>query len=61
MTTTLPIIKDPVCGMTVDAKTALHADYKGQTFYFCSPACRTTFLASPEDVAKKGKAGGCCG
>jgi YHS domain-containing protein len=40
--------QDSVSGMTVDAKTALHAEYKGQTIYFCRPACRTTFLESPE-------------
>ena len=39
---------DPVCGMTVDPKTAMHkADYKGQTYYFCSAGCKTKFQASP--------------
>ena len=28
---------DPVCGMTVDPKTAEHkAEYKGVTYYFCA-------------------------
>jgi YHS domain-containing protein len=39
---------DPVCGMTVDkSSTDLTADYKGQTYYFCSPGCRTAFVANP--------------
>ncbi|MDZ4816568.1 MAG: YHS domain-containing protein, partial [Verrucomicrobiota bacterium] len=27
---------DPICGMTVDEATALHAERDGKTFYFCS-------------------------
>jgi P-type Cu+ transporter len=39
---------DPVCGMTVDPRTAKHkADYKGQTYYFCSVGCETKFIANP--------------
>jgi Cu+-exporting ATPase len=36
---------DPICGMEVDEKTALSAEYEGQTYYFCSPGCRDQFLA----------------
>ncbi len=36
---------DPICGMEVDEKTALSAEYEGQTFYFCNPACRKKFLS----------------
>jgi P-type Cu+ transporter len=40
---------DPVCGMTIDPQTAKHrADYKGHPYYFCSPGCRTKFIANPE-------------
>ncbi|MGZ3411596.1 MAG: YHS domain-containing protein, partial [Xanthobacteraceae bacterium] len=40
---------DPVCGMTVDPATAKHrADYQGQTYFFCSAACREKFIATPE-------------
>jgi len=40
---------DPVCGMTVDPATAQHrADYKGETYYFCAPGCRTKFVGNPE-------------
>ena len=39
---------DPVCGMTVDIRTAKHrADYKGQPYYFCGGGCKTKFLANP--------------
>ena len=38
---------DPICGMTVDEATALHAERDGQTFYFCSDHCRQKFLSTP--------------
>jgi Cu+-exporting ATPase len=43
--------KDPMCGMTVDEATALHAEHNGQHHYFCSEHCRKKFLsqsAQPE-------------
>jgi P-type Cu+ transporter len=39
---------DPVCGMTVDPRTARHAEYQGATYYFCSEACRSKFLTDPK-------------
>ena len=42
------MIKDPICGMTVDEATALSAERDGETFYFCSDHCRQTFLAPPD-------------
>src|SRR5689334_8741797 len=43
------IVKDPVCNMDVDPATARgSAEYKGQTYYFCSPGCVTRFNADPE-------------
>ena len=38
---------DPICGMTVDEATALHADRDGEAFYFCSEHCRKEFLSTP--------------
>ena len=39
---------DPVCGMTVDPKTAEHkAEYKGVTYYFCAAGCKSKFVANP--------------
>jgi Cu+-exporting ATPase len=44
-----PAAIDPVCGMTVDPHTAKHrADYRGHAYYFCSPGCRTKFIAEPQ-------------
>ncbi len=42
---------DPICGMTVDESSALHAERDGETFYFCSDHCLQKFLATPA-VAK---------
>jgi len=40
--------KDPVCGMTVAVKHGgRHAEFKGQTFHFCSEKCQTKFKADP--------------
>ena len=39
--------KDPICGMTVDEATALHAERDGVTRCFCSEHCRTAFLSAP--------------
>ena len=52
--------KDPICGMTVDEATALHAERDGKTFYFCGNHCREKFLTAPA-VEKTDKSGGCCG
>ena len=46
--------KDPVCGMTVDEKTAAgQSVYKGQTYYFCSTGCKKSFDANPEKYLGK--------
>lgn len=46
--------KDPVCGMQVDEQSAAaKADYRGKTYYFCSPACKATFDKTPEKYASK--------
>jgi len=49
---------DPICGMTVDSSTRHRADYRGQTYYFCSAGCRQKFLANPDKYAEKGQQGG---
>ena len=42
-------MKDPVCGMDIDPKTAAgKSEYKGQTYYFCSPGCKKSFDKEPE-------------
>ncbi|MBK6316051.1 MAG: YHS domain-containing protein [Blastocatellia bacterium] len=46
MTTT--VVKDPVCGMTVDpAQAARSVDFNGETFHFCSTGCADAFVAEP--------------
>ena len=46
--------KDPVCGMQVDEKTAAgKSEYKGQTYYFCSPGCKKSFDKEPEKYVNK--------
>jgi YHS domain-containing protein len=46
--------KDPVCGMTVDEKTAKYkSEYKGKTYYFCAQQCKTTFDKKPSKFASK--------
>jgi P-type Cu+ transporter len=48
---------DPICGMTVDEKTALQAELEGQVFYFCCDGCRRKFLSrsseAPIPIIKK--------
>jgi len=41
-------VVDPVCGMSVDPKTALSAEVDGKTYYFCCEGCRTSFVAEPK-------------
>lgn len=43
------MVKDLVCGMEVDPKTAANkSEYKGQMYYFCSPGCKKDFDKEPE-------------
>ncbi|HKP38890.1 MAG TPA: heavy metal translocating P-type ATPase [Pyrinomonadaceae bacterium] len=45
---------DPVCGMAAGPESAGGAyEYKGQTYYFCSPHCRQKFQADPERFLSK--------
>src|SRR5256712_5505748 len=49
---------DPVCGMTVDEKTApASAVHNGTRYYFCAPGCKRTFEKDPEAVLKGGSRG----
>ena len=51
-TSRMPDVKDPVCGMTIDAEAAAgQSRYEGQTYYFCSTECRTKFDANPRQFA----------
>lgn len=39
---------DPVCGMTVQTRTARSTVHDGRIYYFCSSDCRERFEAAPE-------------
>lgn len=42
---------DPACGISVDPDdTSLSVDHDGETYYFCSEACRDHFVSDPEGV-----------
>ena len=44
------IERDPVCGMTVDPKTAKHTHiHSGEEYNFCASRCREKFMVAPED------------
>ncbi len=55
------VTRDPICGMTVDEATALHAERDGRTAYFCSDHCRQKFLSAPAGAKPESKSGGYCG
>jgi len=48
---------DPICGMTVDEKTARSAVRDGVTFFFCSEGCLRKFTGDPVPAATPP----CCG
>ncbi len=42
------LVTDPVCGMSVDPKTATqHVDHMAAAYFFCSAGCRSTFEKDP--------------
>jgi len=42
------LVRDPVCGMSVDPATAeQRVEFGGSTYYFCSPGCRSKFERDP--------------
>jgi P-type Cu+ transporter len=52
------LVKDPVCGMSVDPRDDRHrAEVGGSTYHFCSNGCKTKFIANPASyLAEKPKA-----
>jgi Cu+-exporting ATPase len=52
-------VTDPVCGMQIDpSQAAGQSQYEGQTYYFCSLACKRQFDASPQQYVSKRTAQG---
>jgi len=48
--------EDPVCRMQVRPETAAaSAEYRGKTYYFCAPGCKTTFMQNPQKYLKADK------
>ena len=48
-------VHDVVCGMDIDPATAAgKSEYKGQTYYFCSPGCKRAFDKDPEKYVGAG-------
>jgi P-type Cu+ transporter len=46
--------KDPVCGMQLaEASAPATSEYKSNTYYFCSSACKAVFEKNPEKYAAK--------
>jgi Cu+-exporting ATPase len=42
------MVRDPVCGMTIDeSQAAAVARHDGQTYYFCAASCQAKFVADP--------------
>ena len=44
----MAMVIDPICGMRIEADdAAATAEHDGQTYYFCSEACRDVFVSDP--------------
>ena len=41
-------VKDPVCGMEVEAAVGPQREYNGQTYYFCRGGCKGKFDRAPD-------------
>ncbi len=47
-------VKDPVCGMMIDDKSAVGtSQYKGTQYFFCSNDCKVEFDENPDDYAQR--------
>lgn len=60
-------VKDPVCGMDIEAATAAgKTEHNGQTYHFCGFKCKEKFDLNPEQYLGESAGGlksvkGCCG
>ncbi|MBA3937992.1 MAG: YHS domain-containing protein [Planctomycetes bacterium] len=61
MKSSKPVSKDPICGMTVDPATAIHAERNGKTYYFCGETCLKKFIDPQSQKESRKDAKGCCG
>lgn len=44
---------DPVCGMKLSVRRALHLEYRGRRYQFCSPRCRDAFRDHPRRYVRR--------
>jgi len=60
----ISMVKDPVCGMNVDEKTAnLKSEYMGKAYCFCNQSCKAVFEKNPKgftDEHSEHEGHGCC-
>jgi Cu+-exporting ATPase len=58
------MVKDSVCGMDLDEKTAtLKCEYMGKTYYFCNQSCKEVFEKNPKrfsDEDSEDEKDNCC-
>lgn len=48
------MVKDVVCGMDVDPRSAAgQSEYQGQTYYFCSDSCKQQFDQNPQQYVQQ--------
>jgi Cu+-exporting ATPase len=48
------MVRDVVCGMTIDPATAAgSSEHQGETYYFCARSCKERFDANPERYTGK--------
>ncbi len=60
MTTTT--VRDAVCGMSIDPNGAAGtSQFQGEPYYFCSPACKEKFDASPAEFSGKAQSAAALG
>ncbi|MHB8578841.1 MAG: YHS domain-containing protein [Ignavibacteriaceae bacterium] len=43
------MVKDPVCGMTINEEDAAGSiTYRGGKYFFCAPGCKVSFIKNPK-------------
>ena len=55
---TTPELRDPVCGMKVEADAPLRHEHRGVTYRLCGVSCLAKFRADPERYLAAGRAPG---
>jgi YHS domain-containing protein len=50
MNNQIEMVLDPECGMYINPETAIRQNIDGQTYYFCSENCRSSFARKHEKL-----------